>query len=360
MKNVILQFLSASLALLPLITTTITTTTTPPPRMEPALDFVLDDLVENEILNALSGDDYAHTKAVLKKNGLGINSTIIVNNHAMWAPLYHAVLTHNSKFLACILDDPEFLPDSKTTADVFALCCNSPGPIDQKWVSVIEDFNLRVFRELINHPKVDIEHALDSYDRSVLYHIVYHNKLDFLKELIFSGKLCSQNRTCIFTTEMDNYRVTRHFLTPEVIAKRLGHNEAANLLAELRKFPLSTIQKVRLDVGDFTAYSAHLFCCIVLLCDGYLAIKGKGKSKGRGDGKGEGKCRPIKVAARQPTAPKPAPESANRIERFLSIGARLPMELQMMLCNRAGGSGADIILTTDSEMSFVSLFRLIS
>ena len=43
--------------------------------------------------------------------------------------------------------------------------------------------------------------------------------------------------------------------------------------------------------------------------------------------------------------------------RFFSITSRLPLDLQMVLCNRAFGSPRDIILSRDSEPGFRLLAR---
>jgi len=39
-------------------------------------------------------------------------------------------------------------------------------------------------------------------------------------------------------------------------------------------------------------------------------------------------------------------------DRLLKMAAKLPLELQMVLCNRIGGRSNDIILSTTSEFSF--------
>ena len=44
-------------------------------------------------------------------------------------------------------------------------------------------------------------------------------------------------------------------------------------------------------------------------------------------------------------------------KRFFRIMSRLPLDLQMVLCNRAFGSSKDIILSRDSEPGFQLLTR---
>lgn len=45
-------------------------------------------------------------------------------------------------------------------------------------------------------------------------------------------------------------------------------------------------------------------------------------------------------------------EKSDDIRRFLKIAKLLPMELQMVLCNRLGDIPGDLILTRDAEAAF--------
>jgi hypothetical protein len=67
----------------------------------------------------------------------------------------------------------------------------------------------------------------------------------------------------------------------------------------------------------------HLFAVLILFSDDYFALRANSNPK---------------------------------IKRFLTIGARLPMDLQMALANRAYGSAKDIVSIGDSEDAFKDLF----
>jgi len=71
--------------------------------------------------------------------------------------------------------------------------------------------------------------------------------------------------------------------------------------------------------------AARTFSLIVFVCDGYLRLKNR-----------------------------PDQEKTNR---FMRMAFRLPMELQMMLCNILFDYGKDVILTKDSEPAFRGLAR---
>lgn len=51
------------------------------------------------------------------------------------------------------------------------------------------------------------------------------------------------------------------------------------------------------------------------------------------------------------------PPNKDKTFRFFKIAMRLPMELQMMLCNILFDYGKDVILTKDSEPAFRSLAK---
>ena len=56
----------------------------------------------------------------------------------------------------------------------------------------------------------------------------------------------------------------------------------------------------------------------------------------------------------------PAPtddEAATNTRRFFAIAAALPMDLQMVLCNRMYGSHKDLVLTKHSEPAFKRLAK---
>jgi len=44
--------------------------------------------------------------------------------------------------------------------------------------------------------------------------------------------------------------------------------------------------------------------------------------------------------------------------RFFSVASQLPMDLQMVLCNRTLGSAKALILTKNSEPAFVNLAKI--
>ena len=50
-------------------------------------------------------------------------------------------------------------------------------------------------------------------------------------------------------------------------------------------------------------------------------------------------------------------ETPNKVARFFVMAAKLPMELQMLLCYRKAGSAKTVIPSANSERHFVRIAR---
>jgi len=87
---------------------------------------------------------------------------------------------------------------------------------------------------------------------------------------------------------------------------------------------VETRHRVRQEMGWYDEAAAEMFALVVFVSDGLLQIND--------------------------TTPSPA-------AKFFSIVARLPLELQMVLCFRQVGSAKDIIPGMESEVAFKELAR---
>lgn len=78
--------------------------------------------------------------------------------------------------------------------------------------------------------------------------------------------------------------------------------------------------------------AAEAFALVVFYCDSYLTFKGEPEICFDG-------------------------ESSKRMSaaRFFNMAGRLPMDLQMVLCNRLFGSAKTLVLTKNSEPAFLCL-----
>lgn len=109
-------------------------------------------------------------------------------------------------------------------------------------------------------------------------------------------------------------------------AKDGGYDNIANLLVLFLEKKEETRHEVRIAHRWYDIRAAQIFAIVVFVSDALLGI-------------GEGA-----------TATTPA-------SRFFRIALRLPLELQMLLCNKAAGSGNETIYGRDSEVAFKELAK---
>jgi hypothetical protein len=105
----------------------------------------------------------------------------------------------------------------------------------------------------------------------------------------------------------------------------------ADLIDEYNLDPVGVRLRLRNLPGIRELYIGHVFALVVFFSDGYLQMR-------RGDHR-HGDISP-------------------EIKRLFAIGARLPLENQMALCNRMFGSSRDVVASRDSEPGFRWLARL--
>jgi len=110
-------------------------------------------------------------------------------------------------------------------------------------------------------------------------------------------------------------------------AKRNGPLIAA-LIDSFDLDPDATYQQLRELPELRNSFIGDLFALVVFLCDDLLVVNASSTNK--------------------------------KATRFFQIAHRLPMELQMMLCNRVFGAGKDTVLTKHSEPAFKKLGRMLA
>jgi len=100
----------------------------------------------------------------------------------------------------------------------------------------------------------------------------------------------------------------------------------ADLIDEYERDSMSVRHRLRRTPGIRNFYIVHTFAVVVFFCDGFLRING-------------------------------ATTPSSGVERFFKICSRLPLELQMIICNRMFGSPNDLVKSKDSEPGFKWLAR---
>jgi len=162
---------------------------------------------------------------------------------------------------------------------------------------------LRDPRVMVNEPRID--------GRTPLGFAAVNGHVDTIRWWIASGremdlgKPGDVHKTDAIGVAMENHRM-----------------EIATLLERFKSDASKTRRAVRVELGFLDDLAAEMFALVVFVSDGLLQLKD--------------------------TTTTPA-------ARFFSLAARLPLELQMVLCFRQVGSVKEIIPGKDSEVAFKEL-----
>ena len=114
--------------------------------------------------------------------------------------------------------------------------------------------------------------------------------------------------------------------------------EVADLINDYERDPAAVRRRMRRNPRIRDTYIARVFAIVIFFTDGFVGLKPAAAA-----------------AAAAATATATATGSAcakDDPRRFLRITSGLPMDLQMLLCNRMFGSPRDIVLPRDSEPGF--------
>ena len=167
-------------------------------------------------------------------------------------------------------------------------------------------------RELLKDSRVKVnEPATNGY--APLLNAARDGHLDVIRWWLASGR------------DIDLGKPGDIFFTDAIAAaKNYGRKEVVSLLERFKSDATQTRRAMRLELGWYDEAAAEVFALVVFVSDGLLQIND--------------------------TTSTPA-------ARFFSIGRRLPLELQMMLCFRQVGSDKEIIPGKESEVAFKELTR---
>lgn len=175
-----------------------------------------------------------------------------------------------------------------------------------------------VVKMLLSDRRVDINRP-SSNSETPLWQVVSNGSLPILQLFLIS------NRPLDF-----NLRSTWAGTNVLEEAGRKKNSEILHLLSQFMANP----QKVRMDLmiklKEHVCLAAEVFAIIVMICDDYLVYR------------------------RLPNAD----EKQKNMVKFLSMACRLPIEIQMVLCNRMFDLSSNIIFTKHSQQAFKFIFHL--
>jgi len=253
------------------------------------------------LADAIAGDNLAHVRQFM--DTYGARGLLVINSPDQRSGLYWAVMHQKPKALRLMLGYP----------DVNA---NIGGP--RSWGSPLMQAasgdSLECLELLLRRPEVDVNDCSHVFNPLIvacrlgkikwvktLIALRGHD-LDVLKKVdIFSfGEPCNAFDVCIQRDQYEILTILQHFKADKV----------------------RSIRRCRRELGFVTEDVASLFALIIYLCDGFLIL-------------GPGCCLPV--------------------GRFFAVMIRLPMELQMVICNRVYGSADYGVLSVDSEKAFAKI-----
>ena len=166
-----------------------------------------------------------------------------------------------------------------------------------EWKDVVGRMNIMLYRD----PRFDVNRLV--HGKTILDTFMWYGWGLDLKALLASDRVLDYNKNLYTKEHLSEFNASiSHILLSQYLSsrKRIAH-------------------WCRLSFDLPEAKAASLFAIIIYLCDGFLRLP---------------------------------PEARSKTGRFLSIASRLPLELQMMLCNRAYGLAKSSIVHQDSEPAF--------
>jgi hypothetical protein len=224
-----------------------------------------------------------------------------------WTLLHECTATNNTRVLGFLLKYPGI------DVNVRYWDWNGTTPL----MSALFHKHDSCVRMLLSDPRTDATIS-DEYDITPLWLSCARSSLITVHLLFASGKELGDFNN----TATSGSRVLNIF----EVAAESGDAEISRLIDSYAKDKFVTIHLVRLHLEWTDAFVSDLFALIIFLCDDLLEIPTTIYQYLKGD--------------YSPAC------------RFFKIASRLPMELQMVLCNRAFGSMKDTVLTKDSEPAF--------
>jgi hypothetical protein len=248
-------------------------------------------------ISTINGDE-DEVNLILQDNSINVNWMDPENNGR--SALSLACVNNHPKITSILLAHPEIDVNQKNALGFtpFATTC-SRG-------------NLACARLLLEDQRVKLNEPADR--TTPLLCIAYYGRLEILKYWITSGR------------EMDLGESGNLINDSIKKAKFRKHVEVLSILEKVRDCPDDIRNEIRIELGWYHEKAAKHFSLLIFLCDGLLGIKGDDNSK---------------------------------TGRFFKIAKKLPLEIQMILCQRLAGSMLENIPFEFRESEFKKLAKLL-
>jgi len=265
--------------------------------------------LEERLYDAILNNRSEEALSLLRDNP-GLNVNWANENDDQRTALHQAVGVEIVKALLAHPDINVNCRDRKGHTPFFLLCCAKGG--------------VPVVRLLSKDPHVDVTLADDGGCTPLWWASRFGNG-NTIKWLIASGRDLEDVKN-----KKGKYEGSTETSALE-IARKHHRSEAVSLLEMFLAKPALTRHEIRMELGMLNELAAEVFALTVFLCDDLLQLK------------------PARAITNN--------SAVAAATQYFVIAARLPMELQMILCHRAVGSMKQNILLKDSEAAFKSLAR---
>jgi len=158
------------------------------------------------------------------------------------------------------------------------------------------------------------------------------------KTKTIAGSARWNNKTAAEIARLQGTRITfQNESEEEYTRKKRCCPLIASLIDSFDLDPATTRQYLRELPELRDPFIGDLFALVIFICDGLLV-----------------------VGAESSASSSFSTNTSKKAARFFQIVQLLPMELQMVLCNRAFGAGKNLVLTKHSEPAFKKLGRLLA
>jgi hypothetical protein len=245
--------------------------------------------------------------SLLLQKGVDVNYA----NREGWTGLYLACIAGSDSVVELLLAHPQINVNQRTNEGETAFlraCCNG---------------RVQVVRRMLEDPRVDINMGNRS-GTTPLWMAADFGRKEVVEWIIASGReLQRQALGRVLSSDM--------FLTPlQTASKNVMNEEIADLLHHLDHDELDTRIRLQIRLNISESIAAVVFAFLVYSSDHYFCLKSKELL---------------------------LTDDEQRWARFVGIGLKLPMELQMVLANRLANSSSDLVLTKFSEPAFKWIFK---
>ena len=221
-------------------------------------------------------------------------------NEKGYTALHHACYNGHDSIVSILLAHPDIVVNQKTSDGL------------TPFYTACQNGRTSCVRLLLKDSRVKVNETNNGGSTPLRY-AAHRGHLDIIKSWIASGR------------EMDLGTPGNSQTDALGEAKKYGETAVAPLLERFKENPEETRHRMRVQLGWYDEAAVEVFALVVFVCDGLLKTKATN----------------VKAGAKR--------------TRFFAIVARLPLELQMILCRRVVGSMGENIPNGQREKAFKEL-----